>query len=261
MRIAIYNNKGGVGKTTTAANLGAALAHLGYRTLIVDMDPQSHVARHFGMTPSDLPKGVEAALIRRSPTSVSELVIEISKNLCLVPSTDRLNELRSELENRINSTTVLSARLKPIAEDFEFILFDTPPDRGVFSRNAMYASDTILVPINLECFAVSGIDPVMDEIIELQEAFEDQAWRIQVATLRYDARLRRNNEQCRKQVEEVFGSSGHLLETMIRTDARVGSAQLAGQSIFAFDEASDAKSPSKAAKDYLSMAQELIELK
>lgn len=262
MRIAIYNNKGGVGKTTTAANLGAALALLGHKTLIVDMDPQSHIARHFGMTSTDVGVGMEDALRRRMPVRIDDLCVDISENLKIAPCTERLNDGRRELESRINTTTVLESRIKKMSEPFEFIVIDTPPDRGVFSRNAMYAADTILVPINLESFAVAGIDPVMDEIVELQEAYEDRGWIIRVVTLRYDGRMKRSNEVCGQQVESVFGDSGNMMKARVRTDARLGGAQIAGQTIFTFDdETRPGKPPSKAAEDYMEMAREFVELK
>lgn len=261
MKIAIYNNKGGVGKTTTAVNLGAALALLGYRTLIVDMDPQWHVARHFGMSPLDVTIGIEDVLRRRNPANLDEVIVKVTDNLYVAACTERLNAARSELEGRINTTIVLDGRIQKMSEQFDFIVLDTPPDRGVFSRNAMYASDTILVPINLESFAISGIDPVMDEILELQEAYRDRVWLIRVVTLRYDGRLRHGNKICGNEIEDLFGESGHMLQSCVRTDARLGGAQIAGQSIFAYDEATrPGKAPSKSASDYLDMAAEFVAL-
>lgn len=262
MRIAIYNNKGGVGKTTTAVNLGAALARLGHRTLIVDMDPQMHIAGHFGLESEDIETGVEDTLRRLKPAGFDDVLRLVSENLWIAPCTEQLNDGRRELESRINTTTVLHGRLRKMKTKFKFVIFDTPPDRGVFSRNAMYAAHTILVPINLERFAVKGIDPVMDEIAELQEAYEDRGWTIRVTTLRYDGRLRNSNKACGEQVEEVFGESGFMLSARVRTDARLGAAQIAGQSIFDFDDATRPdKPPSKAASDYLEMAEELVALR
>lgn len=259
MRIGVYNNKGGVGKTTTAVNLGAAFARLGERALIVDMDPQGHVARHFGL---DVEVGIEDALRKRKPVGLDDVIVPIADNLWVAPCTERLNAARRDLENRINTVPVLDKRMRLMSAEFDFIVMDTPPELGVFSRNAMYASDTILVPINLESFAVSGIDPVMDEIAELQEAWEDREWTIRVATLRYDGRFKRNNKVCGEQVEEVFGETGYMLSTYVRTDARLGGAQIAGQSIFGYDEATrPGKPPSKSATDYLAMAAEFIELR
>lgn len=262
MRIAIYNNKGGVGKTTTAVSLGAALARLGHRTLIVDMDPQMHIARHFGLESDDVKVGIEDALRQRKPVSLDEVIRPREHNLWIAPCTERLNAGRRELEGRFNTTTVLDGRLRKMTAEFEFIIMDTPPDRGVFSRNAMYAADTILVPINLEMFAVSGIDPVMDEIVDLQDAYEERDWTIRVATLRYDGRLRTSNQTCGALVEEVFGESGYMLATHVRTDARLGGAQIAGQSIFDYDATTRPGKPlSKSAVDYLEMAVEFVRLR
>jgi chromosome partitioning protein len=261
MRIAIYNNKGGVGKTTTAVNLGAALARLGYRTLIVDMDPQMHIAGHFGMESDDVKVGMEDTLRRLKPVPLDDVLVDVADNLWIAPCTKQLNEGRRELEGRINTTTVLDSRFRKMSASFDYIVMDTPPDRGVFSRNAMYAAELILVPINLEQFAVSGIDPVMEEIVELQEAYEDRGWAIRVATLRYDGRLRHSNKSCGDQVDDIFGESGYMLSTHVRTDARLGAAQIAGKSIFDFDlETRPGKPPSKSADDYLAMAKEFVGL-
>ncbi len=262
MRIAIYNNKGGVGKTTTAVNLGAALARLGHKTLVVDMDPQMHVARHFGMESEDVELGIEDAIQRSKPTPLDDVLINVADNLWIAPCTDRLNEGRRELESRIIPAIVLSNCLQKMKTEFDFVIMDTPPDRGVFSRNAMYAAQAILVPINLEKFAVSGIDPVMDEIVELQEAYEDRSWTIRVVTLRYDGRLRHCNSVCGEQVDAVFGSGGYMLSSQVRTDARLGAAQIAGKSIFDYDDSKyPGKPPSKGAADYLAMAREFEKLR
>lgn len=262
MRVAIYNNKGGVGKTTTAVNLGAGLARLGNRTLIVDMDPQMHIARHFGLESDDVEVGIEDALRQRKPVSLDNVIRPVTDNLWIAPCTDRLNAGRRELEGRFNTTTVLDGRLRKMSAKFDFIVMDTPPDRGVFSRNAMYAANIIFVPINLEKFAMAGIDPVMDEIIDLQASYEERNWTIRVATLRYDGRLRTSNQVCGTQVEDIFGESGYMLETHVRTDARLGGAQIAGQTIFGYDEATrPGKPPSKSAVDYLDMAAEFVQLR
>ncbi len=259
MRIGVYNNKGGVGKTTTAVNLGAAFARLGERALIVDMDPQRHVARHFGL---DVDVGIEDALRRRNPVDLDEVIVPIADNLWAAPCTHRLGAARRELEARINNNSVLDSRLRKMSAEFDFIVLDTPPELGVLSRNAMFASDTILVPINLESFAVSGIDTVMDEIVELQEAYEDRGWTIRVVTLRYDGRLKHNNKACGDEVEEVFRETGYMLDSYVRTDARLGGAQIAGQSIFGYDETTrPGKPPSKSAADYLEMAAEFVQLR
>ncbi len=262
MRIAVYNNKGGVGKTTTAVNLGAALASLGHRTLVIDMDPQMHVAGHFGLKSEQIDVGLEAALRRQNPADLVDTLREVGENLWIAPCTEQLNTTRLELEARISTVTVLDGRLRKMAAKFDFVLMDTPPDRGVFSRNAMYAADTILVPINLEKFAITGIDPVMDEIIELLETYAERGWLIRVATLRYDGRLKRTNKACKDQVETDLGGSGYMLSTYVRTDARLGGAQLAGQTIFSYDEATrPGKAPSKAAEDYIEMAREFVALR
>jgi hypothetical protein len=99
----------------------------------------------------------------------------------------------------------------------------------------------------------------MDEIGELQDAYDDRGWTIRVATLRYDGRMKKSNRICGQQVEEVFGEVGYMLKTCVRTDARLGAAQMDGKSIFAHDaDNRPGKPPSKAAEDYLSMANEFV---
>lgn len=257
MRIAIYNNKGGVGKTTTAVNLGAALARLGHRTLVVDLDPQTHVGRHFGIDCDKLDAPLEHALRRRKPVELDDVLVNVGENLWVAPCSEELNQVRVDLESRINSTTVLDGRLRKMSTTFDFVLMDTPPERGVLARNAMYAAQVILVPINLETFAVDGMDPVMDEIGDLQAAYEERGWEVRIVTLRYDARLRHSNKLCGEQVQKIFGADGYVFKTRVRTDARMGAAQSAGQSIFDFDASTRPTNPlSKSATDYLSLAAE-----
>lgn len=250
--IALVNYKGGVTKTSTAANLGAALASLGNRVLLVDCDPQSHLSEHVGIEAAELEHGLEDVFERG--VAFQNIICETTlPSLLIAPCRRRLAEARSTLSNRKNRDAVLAKAIRGIDEHFDYMLVDSPPDEGILSVNAMYACRYILIPTTLEYLAVRGIGPLIDSIVELTEAYDHREWNILgVLINKYDKRSAVENRRCIAELQEAFEEDNLLFDTRIRIDeTNIKSALREGKPVPQYNPSS------KAAIDFQSLAIEV----
>lgn len=251
--IAFLNFKGGVSKTTTVVNLGAALAVSGKRVLLVDCDPQSHVAQHVGIPQSDVEEGLEDVLKHKRP-DIREIALETNTpNLLVAPSTNALSNARAELATRPMREGLLHRALRSVADEVDFVLIDSPPDEGVLSVNALYACDSLVIPTTLDQFAVSGVPKVLAIRESLTEAFGRQWPLLGALICKHDKRTATMNRSTLKTLEETVGEQG-VFATRIRTDESVKKAQSQGQTLFEYE----AKGGGNAAEDYRKLAKELM---
>jgi len=161
--IALANQKGGVSKTTTAVNLGAALAALGYATAVIDFDPQANATMSLGIDPLAVPH-TTYDLLMEPDLSVEEVLCPTDYAVALVPSHINLSLAEQELQNRINRERVLQRRLHDLPTDLDFVLIDCPPTLGILTLNALTAADWVLVPLQTEPFAVEGLRALLNTI-------------------------------------------------------------------------------------------------
>lgn len=229
--ISCINYKGGCTKTSSTVGLGAALALEGKRVLMVDCDPQGHLAVHLGISHSDIDMSIENVLGNRG-SDIRDIILDTgTDNLLLAPSRKGLLHARETLANRPRRDALLARALTSVKQDFDYILIDTPPDEGLLTVNAMYASRYLIVPTPLDAFALTGISSLMESFQAVTEAYEDHRLDILgVLINKYDARRKKQNVKNMDCLAEQFGDL--IFNTKIRTDEEIRNAQSLGQTIF-----------------------------
>ncbi|MEQ9323026.1 MAG: ParA family protein [Polyangiaceae bacterium] len=254
--LAFVNFKGGVAKTTTVVNLGAALAALGQRVLLVDCDPQAHIAAHLGMAQAEIEEGLEDVLRGKNGRVRDIALATAHKNLFLAPSTNALAQCRGELAERTHREGILRRALRGLESEVDLVLIDSPPDEGILSVNAIYASDAFVVPTTLSSFSVGGVPKVLGIVESLRELYERDWPLLGVLVCAYD---RRTSLMNRRSEELLAGLVGDLVfDTRVRIDESVKKAQDAGSTLLGYEQATEC--PSKAAADYGALAEELVGL-
>ena len=251
-RIAVINQKGGVGKTTTTANTGAALARMGYKVLLIDMDPQANLTVHLDQSPDLEQKTLTRLLVDDTP--LEELVLPASAdNLFIVPADTSLAGVEQVLANRIGRETILREALEAFhqAELFDYCLLDCPPSLGVLSANALVAADRVLVPVQAEYLSLQGMAKLM-EVIELVQKRLTPGLEIAcILACMVDQRTNLSAEVL-AEIEQHFGDL--LAKSRIRSNVKLAEAPSFGRSIF--DHAPD----SNGAADYAAFAAEFVTL-
>jgi chromosome partitioning protein len=249
-RIAVINQKGGVGKTTTCVNLGAALALRGHRVLMLDMDPQANLTVHVDKRP-DLESHTMTSLLVEN-TALADLVQPTSMpNLAVVPSDTSLAGVEQVLANRIGRETILREAIEQFAgrTDYDFLLFDCPPSLGVLSANALVAADHVVIPMQAEYLSLQGMAKLMEVIQLVQKRLNPALQVALVLPCMVDSRTNLSAEVLRE-IETHFG--GMLAKTRIRNNVKLAEAPSFGRTIF--EHAPD----SNGARDYEAFAAELL---
>ncbi|HLU38289.1 MAG TPA: AAA family ATPase [Planctomycetota bacterium] len=251
LKIAVINQKGGVGKTTTTANLGAALACKGKRVLLIDMDPQANLTLHVDRRPDLEAKTMTNVLVDDAP--LREVVVPTSvAGLDIAPADTSLAGVEQVLANRIGRETILREAFLVLQESdatYDFVLLDCPPSLGVLSANALVAADRVLVPVQTEYFALQGMAKLF-EVIELVKKRLNPELAI-AAILPCMVDLRTNlTAEVLAEIERHFGR--FLARSFIRSNVKLAEAPSFGRTIF--EHAPD----SNGAQDYLAFAAELL---
>lgn len=247
--VAVANQKGGVGKTTTSVNLAACLADEGCRTLMIDMDPQGNATSGLGVDRDALELSTYNALM--GDASISEVIIETNvENLSLVASTTDLAGAEIELVNHPRREFQLKETLEALEDEFDFIIVDCPPSLGLLTVNALAAANTVLVPIQAEYYALEGVG-MLNETIELIQDYLNPTltWEGVLLTM-YDGRTNLS-EQVADEVENVFGDL--VFDTMIPRNVRLSEAPSYGQPIIRYDDSS------RGAKTYRRLTREFLD--
>ncbi len=191
--IAIINQKGGCGKTTTAVNLAASLATLGKSVLLVDMDPQGNATTSFGINKQELKNTVYAAI--SGQVSVKKAIIPtIVENLFILPSNISLSGVEVELSKLDNYHLVLKELLSPVVNIFDYIIIDLPPSLGVITINGLVASDSLIIPIQAEYFALEGLADLTNTINLVEERLRSPSPIKGIVLTLYDSRTRLGKE-------------------------------------------------------------------
>lgn len=246
--ISISNQKGGVGKTTTAINLSAFLAIKKKKVLLIDIDPQGNASSGIGVERSKIEKNVYDCLINQVP--IQEVVVpnEI-KDLFILPSTLQLAGAEIELVNYISRENRLKQLIRPVNELYDYIIIDTPPSLGLLTLNALNAAHSVIIPVQCEYYALEGIGQLLNTITLVKENLNPNLSIEGILLTMYDKR----NNLAKEVVEEIEKHfHGSIFKSIIPRNVRLSEAPSYGQPIAKYEF------KSRGAKAYQKLAQEVI---
>jgi chromosome partitioning protein len=246
--IAVSNQKGGVGKTTTAVNLAAALARAGHPTLLLDLDPQGNASSALGHRKEDVQEGIAEVILGLGTLAQATLPTQ-TKGLTLCPATAALVGAEVELVALPNRDRRLAFALAELPPELDFVIIDCPPSLGMLTLNALVAADSVLIPLQAEYFAMEGLGDLVRTVAAVRRGPNPNLVREGIVITMWDARA----NLCREVEAEARRTFGReVFDTVIPRAIRLAEAPSFGKTIFQHDGAS------RAAKAYAALAHEVV---
>ncbi len=246
--IAIANQKGGVGKTTTSVNLAASLGVLEKKVLLIDADPQANASSGLGINVENVDIGTYQ-LLEHTNTAREAIVKTDTPNLDIIPAHIDLVAIEIELVDKDQREYMLKKALQDIKDDYDYILIDCVPSLGLLTLNALTASDAVIIPIQCEYFALEGLGKLLNTVKSVQKIHNPELDIEGLLLTMYDSRLRLSN-QVVEEVQKHFNDM--VFKTIIQRNVKLSEAPSYGESIINYDASS------KGASNYLSLAKEII---
>ena len=247
--IGVANQKGGVGKTTTAINLAASFAVLEFRTLLIDADPQANSTTGVGFDLHNVTNSLYDVMVNETPASEVILKSDIPF-LDLIPSHIDLVGAEIEMINSPNRENVLKKVLEPVADQYDFIIIDCSPSLGLITVNSLVAANSVVVPVQCEFFALEGLGKLLNTIKIVQNRLNPDLEIEGILMTMYDGRLRLSNQvvsEVRRHFDEL------VFDTIIHRNTRLSEAPSFGKPVVLYD------SDSKGAVNYLNLAKEVLQ--
>ena len=258
--IALMNQKGGVGKTTTTANLGAALAELGKKVCLVDLDPQAHLTINYGINPAPELTSLYQVLMEQG--AFLEAVQKINENIALLPGSIDLAGAEVELASVLGRETLLKRRIEAAQHDFDFILLDCPPSLGLLTINALASAAEVIVPMQPHFLALQGVGKLLETVALVSRRVNPRLKVSGIVLTMFDAQTKLSAEV----VEDLSGfihaaqgknlpwSNARIFSSRIRRNIKLAESPSFGQTIFQYEPASHG------ASDYRALAKEVAEM-
>jgi len=247
--IAIANQKGGVGKTTSAINLAASLAVLEFKTLLIDADPQANSTSGVGFDPRNVTTGIYECIINEA--SPKDIILNTeTPNLFIIPANIDLVGAEIEMINLPNREKMMRSALHKIKDEYDFIIIDCSPSLGLVTINSLTAADSVIIPVQCEYFALEGLGKLLNTIKIVQSRLNTELAIEGILLTMYDTRLRLSNQV----VDEVKTHFQQMVfDTIIQRNTALGEAPSFGKSIIMHDV------NSKGAINYLNLAREILQ--
>ncbi|MCK9151168.1 ParA family protein [Methanobacterium alcaliphilum] len=250
--ISIINQKGGCGKTTTAVNLSTALALLDKKVLIIDLDPQGNATTGFGVQKSDLDFTIYSVLSGQN--DMQEVIIPtMVEGLFLVPCNISLSGAEVELSREIGYHSILEEAVNEVKEFYDYIIIDVPPSLGILTLNALVASDSVIIPIQAEYYALEGMADLLKTMNLVDERLQSPSPIKGILMTLYDSRTRLGRD-VHTEVKKFFGDKEHIFKTTIPRNVRLAEAPSYGKPCILYDQESTGTIA------YIKLAQELVKM-
>jgi len=248
-KICIFNQKGGVGKTTTNINLCAYLAMEGYKVLTIDIDPQGNTTSGLGLDKNNLESSIYDVLISDATMQDSIVRSDLVQNLFISPSTMELAGAEVELINKNDRENIIKNKLKEIEDEYDYVFIDCPPSLGILTINALACADSVLIPIQCEFYALEGVSQLVNTIQLVKKSLNKDLYIEGVVMTMFDYRTNLSNEVL-KEVQKYFKDK--VYKTTISRNVRLAEAPSFGLPIMLYDE------KCKGAEAYVKLTKEFL---